>query len=194
MLRAARGWRSSGNREAEQRPEDDFGALLDRLLGGSLRALRAAAVVLDQQLDVRILKFDQRELGGVAHRLRGNAGIACARQRQQQADADRAGPTAVGSCGGRPSGGRRSPGPADRWRDWRSSIARPRSRRPAQQGSAPGPRGVWPRYAGVTNSTDQPSRLFRWTRHLGAEGAGLFPVMLEQDPLDINSGILSSNG
>jgi hypothetical protein len=59
--------RGARHGKAEQRPEDDFRALFDRLLGGLLRALRTAAVVLDQQLDIRILKLDQRQFGGVAH-------------------------------------------------------------------------------------------------------------------------------
>ena len=61
---------------------------LERLLGALLRALRAAAIVLDQELDVGILEFRQRHLGGVLHRLRGDAGIAGGRQRQDQADLD----------------------------------------------------------------------------------------------------------
>jgi hypothetical protein len=50
--------------------------------------LRAAAVILDQKLDVRILEFRQRHLGRVLHRLRGDAGIAGGRERQDQADLD----------------------------------------------------------------------------------------------------------
>ena len=38
-----------------------------------------------------ILEFRQRHLGGVLHRLRGDAGIAGGRQRQDQADLDLAG-------------------------------------------------------------------------------------------------------
>ncbi len=41
------------NRQREQRAEDDLGAFVERLLRALLRALRAAAVVLDQKLDVR---------------------------------------------------------------------------------------------------------------------------------------------
>ena len=88
---ATRDLRGTRHRKAEQRPEDDFRALIDRLLRRALRALRAAAVVLDQELDVRALELDQRQFGGVAHRLRRNAGIARARQRQEQPDADRPG-------------------------------------------------------------------------------------------------------
>jgi hypothetical protein len=50
--------------------------------------LRAAAVILDQELDVGILELGQRHFGGVLHRLPGNAGIAGGRQRQDQADLD----------------------------------------------------------------------------------------------------------
>jgi hypothetical protein len=53
-----------------------------------LRALRAAAVILDQKLDIRILEFRQRHLGRVLHRLRGDAGIAGGREWQDQADLD----------------------------------------------------------------------------------------------------------
>ncbi len=76
------------DRFREQRADDDFGAFVDRLLRAGLRALRRAAVVLHQQLDVRILEFGERHIGGVFHRLRGDAGIALRRQRQDQADAD----------------------------------------------------------------------------------------------------------
>src|SRR6185437_6598447 len=46
-----------------------------RLLRGLARALRIAAVILDQKLDVWILEFRERHLGGVLHGLRGHAGI-----------------------------------------------------------------------------------------------------------------------
>ena len=72
----------------EQRPEDDFGALGERLLRRLLRAAGGAAVVLHQKLDVGIVEFGERHLGGVAHRLRRRAGIALRRQRQDQRDLD----------------------------------------------------------------------------------------------------------
>src|SRR5439155_6581979 len=75
-----------GNREREQRSQDDFGAFAQRLLRALARALRRGTVVLDQELDVGILEFGERHLGRVLHRLRGDAGIAGARQRQDQAD------------------------------------------------------------------------------------------------------------
>ena len=80
--------RSRRHRGREQRAQNDFRALAERLLGDLLRALRAAAVILDQKLDVRILEFRQRHLGRVLHRLRGDAGIAGGRERQDQADLD----------------------------------------------------------------------------------------------------------
>ena len=72
------------HRLREQRTDDDLGAFVDRLLRGELRALRRAGVVLHQQLDVRFLEFGERHFGGVLHRLRGDAGIARRRQRQDQ--------------------------------------------------------------------------------------------------------------
>ena len=83
--------RCTGNGDREQRPKNDLRAFIHRLLGRLLRTLRAGAVVLHQQLDVRALEFDQRQLGGIAHRLRGDARIARARQRQNQSHLDRAG-------------------------------------------------------------------------------------------------------
>ena len=72
----------------EQRTENDLGAFVDQLLRRLLRARRAAAVVLHQKLDVRIVEFTQRQLGGVAHRLRGHAGIAGRAERQDESDLD----------------------------------------------------------------------------------------------------------
>ena len=37
---------------------------------------------------IGILEFGQRHLRGIFHRLCGNAGIACGRQRQDQSDLD----------------------------------------------------------------------------------------------------------
>ena len=88
MPRRARQLRGGGNRNCEQRPQDDLRAFGERLLRALLGALRAAAVILDQKLDVGILEFRQRHLGGVLHRLRGDAGIARGRERQDQADLD----------------------------------------------------------------------------------------------------------
>jgi hypothetical protein len=79
----------------EDRPENDLRAFLDGLVGRRLRALRGAAVVLDEQLHVRRLELGQRHFGGVLHRLRGCAGIAGGRHRQQQRDLD--GPRTGGS-------------------------------------------------------------------------------------------------
>ena len=57
-------------------------------MGPLLRALRAAAIILDQELDVGILEFRQRHFGGILHRLRGDTGISRRRQRQNQAYLD----------------------------------------------------------------------------------------------------------
>ena len=46
------------------------------------------AVILDQKLDVRVLEFRQRHLGRVLHRLRGDAGVARRRKRQDEPDLD----------------------------------------------------------------------------------------------------------
>jgi hypothetical protein len=72
----------------EQRTENDLGAFVDQLLRRLLRARRAAGVVLHQKLDIRIVEFTQRKLGGVAHRLRGHAGIAGRAERQDETDLD----------------------------------------------------------------------------------------------------------
>ena len=84
----ARGLCGGRHRLGEQRPENDFSTLIDGLLRTLLCALRSAAVVLDQELDIRILKFGERQFCGVAHRLRGDGGIAGRRQRQQEPDLD----------------------------------------------------------------------------------------------------------
>ena len=78
------------HRLREERPENDLGAFVDRSLRGLLRAERGAAVVLDQELDIRRIEFGDRELGGIFHRLRDKAGIAGSRQRQDETDLDRA--------------------------------------------------------------------------------------------------------
>src|SRR6185312_752885 len=66
----ARQLRGRRHRGGEQRAQNDFRALAERLLGHLLGALRTAAVILDQKLDVRTLEFRQRHLGRVLHRLR----------------------------------------------------------------------------------------------------------------------------
>ena len=87
----AGGRADDADRMRKQRPDDDLGALGERLLRRLLRAARGAAVVLDQELDVRAVEFGQRHLGRVLHRQRHGAGVAAGRQRQDQADPDRAG-------------------------------------------------------------------------------------------------------
>ena len=52
------------------------GALVERLLGALPRRIGVAAVVLNQELDVGRIELGQRHLGGVAHRLAGEAGVA----------------------------------------------------------------------------------------------------------------------
>ena len=88
MPRGARDRADRLHRLREQRAEDDLGAFVDRLLPPPARAVRIAAIVLDQQLDVRIVEFGEREFGGVLHRLRREPGIAGRRQRQDQRDLD----------------------------------------------------------------------------------------------------------
>ena len=70
---------------------DHLGAFVERLLRRLLGAARGAAVILDQELDVGAVEFDQRHLGGVLHGLRGDAGVAASRQRQDQPDLDLSG-------------------------------------------------------------------------------------------------------
>src|SRR5262249_5688285 len=92
----------------EERAEDDLGAFRDRLLGRLLRAGGAAGVVLDQELKVRIAEFGERQLGGIAHRLRREPRIAARRKRQNESDLDLACP----ECGPGLSGwGRRRTAP-----------------------------------------------------------------------------------
>ena len=50
---------------SRQRPEEDLGALIKRLLGALLCALCRAGVVLHQKLDVRFWEFGERQLGRV---------------------------------------------------------------------------------------------------------------------------------
>jgi len=96
----ARDLRDSADRDAEQRPEDDLGAFRERLLGGGLCALRGAAIVLHQELDVGIAEFGERHLGGIAHRLRRKACIAGTRERQDERDLDLTGADRRGCAGG----------------------------------------------------------------------------------------------
>ena len=79
------------DRLRKQRPENDLGALVERLLGAELRRLGGAAVVFHQELDVRIIEFGDRHFRGIAHRLAGKAGIAGRRQRQDEPGFDLAG-------------------------------------------------------------------------------------------------------
>ena len=78
-----------GHRWAEQRPEDNFGAFLDRGLRRGSRALRGAAIVLHDELDIGRAEFREREIGGVFHGLRDGARIAARAERQNERDARR---------------------------------------------------------------------------------------------------------
>ncbi len=84
----ARRLRRRRNRQRKQRTQDDFRAFVERLLGRLLRALRAAAVILDQKLDIGVQEFRERHLGGFLHRFRRDGRIARRRQRQNQTDLD----------------------------------------------------------------------------------------------------------
>ena len=88
MLRGARHLPDDADRLREQRPEDDLGTFVERLLGAEPRRLGGAAVVLDQELDVGGIELGERHFGGIAHRLPGEAGIAARRQRQDEAGLD----------------------------------------------------------------------------------------------------------
>ena len=90
------------HRMREQRPEEDLGAFIDRLRRRLLSAGRGAAVVLDHELDVGAAELGERHLGGIAHRLAGDAGIAASRERQDYADLHPAGGTdgTGGAAGG----------------------------------------------------------------------------------------------
>ena len=74
----------------EERPDDELGALRDRLLGGLARPLGGAAVVLHQDRDVGVLELADRKVGGVTQRGRGDGALALPGQRQDQRDLDRA--------------------------------------------------------------------------------------------------------
>ena len=84
----ARHGADGANRLRKQRTDDQLGAFVERLLSRELRALRRTGVILHEQLDVGIFEFVERHFGGVLHRLRGDAGIALRRQRQDQPDAN----------------------------------------------------------------------------------------------------------
>jgi hypothetical protein len=74
--------RRCADRLREQRPDDDRGAFAQRLLRGELRALRRAAIVLDQELNIGVSEFGDRHFGCVPHRSRRSAGIARCGDRQ----------------------------------------------------------------------------------------------------------------
>ena len=65
-----------GDRLGEQRPQNDLGALVERLLRPDPGRLGGAAVVFHQELDVGRIELGNRHFRGIAHRLAGDAGIA----------------------------------------------------------------------------------------------------------------------
>ena len=74
---------------------------LERLLRRLLRAARRAAVVLHQKLDVGIVEFGERHLGGVAHRQRGaRRHCRCADSGRISATFTWPAPIALGCAGG----------------------------------------------------------------------------------------------
>ncbi len=87
----ARDLADEADRLRKQRPQNDLGALVERLLRAEPRRLGGAAVVLHQELDVGGIEFGERHFRGIAHRLAGNAGIAGRRQRQDESRLDLAG-------------------------------------------------------------------------------------------------------
>src|SRR5256885_3089665 len=56
--------------------------------GGGLGALRRALVVLDDQLQARVVALEQGELARLLEALADHAGMALRRQRHQQGDLD----------------------------------------------------------------------------------------------------------
>lgn len=76
------------NRGCEERPEDEFRPFRDRGLCRVARALRRAAIVLDEDLDVRVLELGKRQFGGIAQRVGGDRARTFPAQRQDQPDLD----------------------------------------------------------------------------------------------------------
>src|SRR5262249_56503584 len=72
------------HRMCEDRSENDLATLIERLLRSLLGAGRAAAVVLEQKLQIRNVELGERHFGGVAHRGTGGAGVTGGGQRQDR--------------------------------------------------------------------------------------------------------------
>ena len=87
------------DRLREQRPEDDLGAFIDRLLCADTCGFCGAAIVFDQKLNVRIVELGDRHFRGVAQGLTGDPGIAGSRQRQDESGFDLAGADRRGQRG-----------------------------------------------------------------------------------------------
>ena len=105
MLRVRAICPTTADRLREQRPDDDLGAFVERLFRGRPRAVRRAGIVLHQQLNAGVgVKFRERHLRRVAHRLTGEAGIAGRRQRQNERNLDLAGTERCLRPGGAPGG------------------------------------------------------------------------------------------
>jgi hypothetical protein len=64
------------NRLRKQGPKNDLRALLERLLGRAAGGIGIAGIVADHDLDVGLTEFGHRHVGGIAHGLAGQAGIA----------------------------------------------------------------------------------------------------------------------
>src|SRR5262249_5262602 len=91
-------------RMCEDRSENDLATLVERLLRSLLGAGRAAAVVLEQKLQIRNVELGERHFGGVAHRGTGGAGVTGGGQRQDEPDLDL---TLADTAGGSRGRGRR---------------------------------------------------------------------------------------
>ena len=85
-------WRATGatvrHRLGKQRPQDERGPGLDGLLGGGLGAFRRALVVLDDELQGRVVALEQGELGRLLQALADQTRLAGRRDRQDQRDLD----------------------------------------------------------------------------------------------------------
>ena len=89
MLRGRATWPTACTDLREQRPENDLRALVDRLLAQpAARSAALPASSFTSSWMSGLVEFRERQFGGILHRLRGEAGIATGRQRQDQRDLD----------------------------------------------------------------------------------------------------------